>query len=428
MGSGLITRGRTAVSTALLDAWYVRAKRHRRTSWQTLFIGVTGSAGKTTTKDLIWAALSSRSLGLKSPGTHNAAHWVPRVVLEVRPDHDFCVMELGATGPASLDRPIALVRPKVAVVTNVGGDHRSSFRTLEATAAEKGKLVAAVPPNGLAVLNADDSLVLAMARRSRARVITFGLGEQADVRAEAVSSVWPDRLSFVVSYRGEQARVQTRFCGEHWVHAVLAALATAVGLDLPLQAAADAVSRVEPWSGRLSPVAVGSVTFIRDECKASLWSVGPALRFLRDARAPRKIAVIGTLSDYAGRASSVYAGVAREALESADEVPLRRPAGSPLGGGADSPRAAALHVFESLRDASAWLEANLRPDDLVLLKGSQRADHLLRLLLARHGSVACWRQQCRRLKFCDQCLLLRVPELPLPRLGLLAGPPQPAGG
>ena len=199
MGSGLITRGRTVVSTALLDAWYVRAKRHRRTSWQTLFIGVTGSAGKTTTKDLIWAALSSRSLGLKSPGTHNAAQWVPRVVLEVRPDHDFCVMELGATGPASLDRPIALVRPKVAVVTNVGGDHRSSFRTLEATAAEKGKLVAAVPPNGLAVLNADDSLVLAMARRSRARVITFGLGEQADVRAEAVSSVWPDRLSIVVS-------------------------------------------------------------------------------------------------------------------------------------------------------------------------------------------------------------------------------------
>jgi UDP-N-acetylmuramyl pentapeptide synthase len=428
MGSGLITRGRTAVSTALLDAWYVRAKRHRRTSWQTLFIGVTGSAGKTTTKDLIWAALSSRSLGLKSPGTHNSAHWVPRVVLEVRPDHDFCVMELGATGPRSLDRPIALVRPKVAVVTNVGGDHRSSFRTLEATAAEKGKLVAAVPPNGLAVLNADDPLVLDMGRRSRARVITFGLGDKADVRAEAVSSVWPDRLSFVASYRGEQARIQTRFCGEHWVHAVLAALATAVGLDLPLQAAADAVSRVEPWSGRLSPLAVGSVTFIRDECKASLWSVGPALRFLRDARAPRKIAVIGTLSDYAGRASSVYAGVAREALESADEVLFVGPQARRSAGARTHRRAAALHAFESLRDANAWLEANLRPDDLVLLKGSQRADHLLRLLLARQGSVACWRQQCRRLKFCDQCLLLRVPELPLPRLGLLAGPPQPAGG
>src|SRR6476660_1668838 len=184
MGSSLITRGRSAVSAAMVDAFYARAKRHRRTSWQTLFIGVTGSAGKTSTKDLIHAALASRSLGLKSPGTHNASSWVPRVVLQVRPDHDFCVMELGATGPKSLDRPIALVRPKVAVVTNVGGDHRSSFRTLEATAAE-----------------------------------------EADVRADAVSSVWPDRLAFVASYRGERVRVQTRFCGEHWVHAVLAALA-----------------------------------------------------------------------------------------------------------------------------------------------------------------------------------------------------------
>jgi UDP-N-acetylmuramoyl-tripeptide--D-alanyl-D-alanine ligase len=212
MGSGLIARGRTAVSGAVLDTWYARAVRHRRASWQTLFIGVTGSAGKTSAKDLIWAALAARSLGLKSPGTHNASHWVPRVVLRVRADHDFCVMELGATGPGSLDRPIALVRPKVAVVTNVGGDHRSSFRTLEATAAEKGKLVAAVPPNGLAVLNADDPLVLAMGRRSRARVITFGLAAGADVRAEAVSSAWPDRLAFVASYRGERVRIQTRFC------------------------------------------------------------------------------------------------------------------------------------------------------------------------------------------------------------------------
>ena len=91
-------------------------------------------------------------------------------------------------------------------------------------------------------------------------------------------------------------------------------------------------------------------------------------------------------------------------------------------------RGAALHAFESLREASAWLETNLRPGDLVLLKGSQRADHLLRLLLARRGRVACWRQECRRIKFCDQCLLLRMPELPLPRLGPLGTPPEVTGG
>jgi UDP-N-acetylmuramoyl-tripeptide--D-alanyl-D-alanine ligase len=428
MGGGLIARGRAAAYGKVLDASYALAERRRRTSWQTLFIGVTGSAAKTSTKDLIWAALSARSLGHKSPGTHNAAHWVPRTILEVRSDHDFCVVELGASGPGSLDRPIALVRPKVAVVTNVGGDHRSAFRSLDATAAEKGKLVAAVPPNGLAVLNADDPLVLAMRPRSRARVITYGLAADADVRAEEVAGAWPDRLAFVASYRGERARVQTRFCGEHWVHAALAALATAVGLDMPLQAAADSVARVEPWPGRLSPMAVGSVTFIRDEFKASLWSVGPALRFLRAARAPRKIAVIGTISDYAGRASAVYAAVAREALESADEVLFVGPQARRSAGARSHQRGAALHAFESLRQASAWLETHLRPGDLVLLKGSHRADHLLRLLLARQGRIACWRQDCRRLKFCDRCMLLRVPELPLPRLGVLAAPREPAGG
>jgi UDP-N-acetylmuramyl pentapeptide synthase len=428
MGGGVIARGRAAAYGAVLDASYALAARHRKASWQTLFIGVTGSAAKTSTKDLIWAALSARSLGHKNPGTHNAAHWVPRTVLQVRPDHDFCVMELGATGPGSLDRAIGLVRPKVAVVTNVGGDHRSAFRSLEATAKEKGKLVAALPPNGLAVLNADDPLVLAMQARSKARVITYGLAESADVRADEVGGAWPDRLAFVASYRGERIRVQTRFCGDHWVHAVLAALATAVGLDMPLQAAAEAVGRVVPWSGRLNPMAVGGVTFIRDECKASLWSVGPALRFLKAARAPRKIAVIGTISDYAGRASSVYAGVAREALDSADEVLFVGPQACRSAGARTHRRAAALHAFESLRDASAWLDSNLRPGDLVLLKGSQRADHLLRLLLAQKGPIACWRQECRRLKFCDQCLLLRVPALPLPRLGPLAGPPEAAGG
>jgi UDP-N-acetylmuramyl pentapeptide synthase len=175
-------------------------------------------------------------------------------------------------------------------------------------------------------------------------------------------------------------------------------------------------------------MSVGEVTFIRDEFKASLWSVGPALRFLRAARAPRKIAVIGTISDYRGRASAVYAEVAREALDSADEVVFVGPQACRSAGARTHRRGAALHAFESLREASAWLEANLRRGDLVLLKGSQRADHLLRLLLARRGRVACWRQECRRIKFCDQCLLLRVPELPLPRLGPLGTPPEVAGG
>lgn len=428
MSGARMARLRAAAREALMDATYRRAVRHRKQAWRTLFIAVTGSGGKTTTKDLIAAALGCRSYGSKSPASHNAGRIVARTVLAVRPEHDFHVQELGAYGPGTLDRMIALVRPKVAVITNIGSDHRKAFRTLETAAAEKGKVVAAVPPSGLTVLNADDPLVMAMAIRCRSRIISYGLAEGAGLRAEDVSARWPDRLRFVVVHGEERIPVRTRLCGEHWVHAVLAALATAVGLDVPLRAAVEAVAEVEPWAGRLSPEELGGITFIRDDFKAPLWSVGPALRFLAEARASRKVAVIGTISDYGPRASTVYTAVAREALDAADEVVFVGPQAPRSSGGRGHPRGSALHAFVSLREASDHLERTLRPGDLVLLKGSHRADHLVRLVLSRRERIACWRRGCRRMKPCDQCILLRVPELPGFRLSSRRAAPEANGG
>jgi UDP-N-acetylmuramoyl-tripeptide--D-alanyl-D-alanine ligase len=388
-----------------------RAERHRRRVGGVAFVAVTGSAGKTTTKELVAAVLGSRYRGSKSPGTHNAAHWVSHTVLGVRRGDRFCVQELGATGPGSLDDAIGLVRPRVAVITNVGGDHRSAFRTLEATAAEKCKVVAALPPGGLAVLNADDPRVLAMAGSCRGRVLTYGLRPDAAVRAESVASSWPDRLSFVAIHGEQRVDLHTRFCGVHWVHACLAAIATGIGFGIPLPVAAAALSAVAPLPGRYEPVHADGVTFIRDEFKASLWSLGPALEFLHDARAARKVAVIGTISDYRGRASQIYASVARQALEVADEVIFVGPQARRCGGARSHPKGCALYAFPTPREAHRHLSATLVPGDLVLLKGSQRADHLLRLVLARRGRIACWRTTCRRIKFCDDCLLLRIPQI-----------------
>jgi UDP-N-acetylmuramyl pentapeptide synthase len=394
-----------------------RAARHRSRLDRVIFVGVTGSAGKTTTKDLIAAVLAARYRGSKSPGTHNAAHWVSRTVLGVRPGDGFCVQELGASGPGTLDAAVALVRPRVAVITNIGGDHRKTFRTLEATATEKVKLVAAVPADGLAVLNADDPRVMAMAASCRGRVLTYGLTPGASVHAESVTSSWPDRLEFTAIHGEQRVVVHTRFCGVHWVHACLAAITTGIGLGIPLAVAAAALADVEPWSGRLDQVEAGRVTFLRDDCKASLWSIAPSLEVLRAARAPRKVVVIGTISDYAGRASAVYATVARQALEVADEVIFAGPQARRCAAARAHPKGAALHAFTDLREAHRHLTDTLLPGDLVLLKGSQRADHLLRLVLARQRRIACWRASCGRLKFCDECLLLRVPQLPWPRKG-----------
>ncbi|MGH7579237.1 MAG: Mur ligase family protein [Gemmatimonadales bacterium] len=424
--SQVLERVRTAAYEKYVRQSYRRAARHRRRLGGTIFVGVTGSAGKTTTKELIAAVLARRWSGSRSPGTHNTSHWVSRTVLAVRPGDGFCVQELGASGPGTLDAPIAVVRPRVGVITNVGGDHRSAFRTLEATATEKGKLVSALPSHGLAVLNADDPRVLAMAGSCRGKIITYGLTPDAAVHAESVTGSWPDRLGFIVIHGEQRVAVHTRFCGVHWIHACLAAIATGVGLGIPLADAASALADVEPWSGRLEPVRARGVTFIRDECKASLWSIGPSLEFLRSARVPRRIAVIGTISDYAGRASAVYGAVARQALDVADEVIFVGPQALRCAGARTHPKGAALHAFLTAREAHRYLTDLLIPGDLVLLKGSQRVDHLLRLVLARQGGIACWRTECRRITFCDECALLRVPQLPWSRRPVSALEPADA--
>jgi UDP-N-acetylmuramyl pentapeptide synthase len=220
--------------------------------------------------------------------------------------------------------------------------------------------------------------------------------------------------------------VETRFNGVHWVHAFLAAIATGLALGVPLVEAVAAVRAVDPWPGRLSEVAVDGVTYIRDDCKAPLWTVEAALEFLRTARAPRRVVVFGTLSDYGGRASAVYASVARQALELADEVIFVGRQAKRCEGASSQPRSSALRAFTTPSEAAEYLGRSLRPGDLVLLKGSNRADHLLRLVLARTTRVACWRTECRRLKYCDACLLLRVPQLPRFRSGLpILAAPEP---
>ena len=197
----------------------------------------------------------------------------------------------------------------------------------------------------------------------------------------------PTGCRFTVIHGEQRVAVHTRFCGVHWIHACLAAITTGVGLGVPIPVAAAALAAVDPLAGRYQPVEANGVTFIRDEFKASLWSVAPALEFLRDARAVRKVAVFGTISDYGGRASQVYADVARQALEVADEVIFVGPQAVRSGGARTHPKGAALRAFPGIREAHRHLADTLVPGDLVLLKGSQRADHLLRLVLARRGRI-----------------------------------------
>jgi len=404
------------VNAAFERAYVELSGLRRRMLQQTSFVGITGSAGKTTTKELIVAMLSQERRGRGSYITENRPYQVARMLWQMPTREQFCVCELTATVPGLIDQSIALVRPQVGVVTAIGDDHISAYGSREAIAREKGKLVERLPPDGTAVLNADDPLVAQMAARTRARVITYGTSAAADVRGMDVSARWPGRLEMRVRHGTDEVALRTQLCGTHWTHCALAAVATGVAMGMPLARCAEALAAAPPFLARMEPVTTqDGITFIRDDWKAPLWTTEAAFAFLREAHARRKIVVVGTLSDYGGDASAQYARVAKRALEVADHVVFVGDWASRalrVARGADGAR---LSAFTHVRHAYEHLQAMLAPGDLVLLKGTNRKDHLLRILLAREDRVQCWRDDCGKQTFCDRCASIAVPAGPAGR-------------
>ena len=198
-----------SATTAVVDR-SAEAAHYRGQLDHVVVIGVTGSCGKTTTKDLIAAILGGRFAGSKNDDTRNCGPDIATTVLAAKPDDDFLVQELGAWGPGTLDAGIALVRPDIAVVTNIRNDHHSSFHSQHATQAEKGKLVRSIPEWGTAVLNFDDPLVRELATWTSAPTLSFGRHDAAALHASRVDARWPRRLSFVVRHGSESTRVETR--------------------------------------------------------------------------------------------------------------------------------------------------------------------------------------------------------------------------
>jgi UDP-N-acetylmuramyl pentapeptide synthase len=397
---------------ALDEAW-MAAARHRAEVADVPFVAITGSCGKSTAKELIAGVLAGSYSGSTSPGSANCGDPLVAHVLKVAPSDDFCLQELGAWGPGTLDAGLELIRPSIGVVLNVRRDHFSAFRGLAGTQAEKAKVVASLPASGTAILNADDPLVWDMRFRSSARILSFGRAPHSEVRAAAVSARWPDRLSFELSYGGASLPVQTRLVGEQALGSALAAIAVGVTMGVPVEAAVRRLERVEPPARRMSAVSLpDGVTFIRDDFKAPSDSMPEVLSFMAAARATRKVAVIGRVSDYPGRSRPTYTELARAAADLVDELVFVGERAHDLwGAGATlrevcSPGRARVSLYRTVEAASAALKRELRTGDLVLLKASGPADHLERILHDRIGDVRCWLTSCGRVVACEECDLL----------------------
>ena len=211
--------GDQRVDRALVDA----ARRWRRLLEKPVFIGIAGSAGKTTAKELLAGILNYRLHGVVSPASLNALPEIAKTILRLRPTHDFCVAELNEGQPGVMARDVALLQPSIGIVTVVGDDHWSAYGSRKAIAEEVRNLVTSLPSTGTAVLNADDELVLALANHCSAKVLTYGVSPLAELRAETISAAWPERLQMTVVRGSERVPFQTQLCGAHWGPSVLGA-------------------------------------------------------------------------------------------------------------------------------------------------------------------------------------------------------------
>jgi UDP-N-acetylmuramoyl-tripeptide--D-alanyl-D-alanine ligase len=344
-------------------------------------VGITGSSGKTSSKDLLGQVLAHAGRTVAPAGSHNNELGHPYTVLQADEQTRYLVLELGARGIGHIAHLAHIAPPRIGVVLNVGTAHLGEFGSREAIAKAKGELVEALPADGVAVLNADDPLVLAMAERTGARVATFGTTATAHVRGTDVVLDDFSRPAFTVHADGESARLQLRLIGAHHVGNALAvtAVARAVGMSLP--AIAGALAEATPTSRWRMEVTERSdgVTIINDAYNANPESMRAALETLAvvtRSRGGRAVAVLGQMAELGPAERAEHEGIGRLAagLDIARVVTVGDAARS-IGSAAALERSWDGEA-QSVPDAEAAIaavRALLRPGDVVLVKASRAA-------------------------------------------------------
>jgi UDP-N-acetylmuramoyl-tripeptide--D-alanyl-D-alanine ligase len=261
-------------------------------------VGITGSVGKTSTKDLVAAALRSKLRVAANERSFNNEQGLPVTILGASDDTEVLVLEMGMRGIGEIARLCAVARPDVGVVTAVAAAHTERVGGIEGVARAKGELIDALPDHGTAVLNADDALVAAMAGRTSATVVTFGHSPHADVRVESVRLDGLARPTFVARTPWGDVTLTLAVSGAHMAVNAAAALAVAGGLGVDIDDAGDALgaAHLSPMRMQVVPTAAGGVV-INDAYNANPTSMRAALDALVGVDAQRRIAVLGLMAE-----------------------------------------------------------------------------------------------------------------------------------
>lgn len=347
-------------------------------------IGITGSVGKTTTKELVAAVLQTKYRTLKNEGNLNNEIGLPMTVLRLTEAHERAVLEMGFYVPGEIARLCDIARPHIGVVTNVLPVHVERAGSLEAVARGKAELVEALPPapEGVAVLNYDDALVMGMAARTRARVFTYGLDPSADLRASDIVGLGLAGIRFQLHYRRETLHIRVPHLGRHSVHTSLRAAAVGLIEGLTWQEIVEGLSS----GAQLRLYAVtgpGGSILLDDTYNASPESVIAALNLLKELDG-RKIAVLGDMLELGEYEAEGHAQVGRRAREVADRLVTVGQLGALIAEEALAVgmRRDAVIILPDTASAAEYLRGLIGAGDVVLVKGSRglRMDRMVSAL------------------------------------------------
>lgn len=381
--AALTTREVDGLPCVVVDdeqAAFVALARHLVDSRPDLtVIGITGSSGKTSTKDLLGAVLATDGETVAPVGSYNSEVGVPLTVCRITPRTAHLVVEMGARGIGHVEYLTRIAPPRIGIVLNVGHAHVGEFGSVDAIAQAKGELPAALPADGVAVLNADDELVAAMADRTSARVVLVGEAEGAHVRATEVTVDETGRPSFTVVAPFGTARVDLGLVGRHHVGNALAVIAAAQAAGMTLEQIVPALDAARPasrWRMEVTRRDDG-VVVVNDAYNANPDSMRHALKTLAHlGRTRRTIAVLGEMLELGPDAARLHDEIGRLAVRlNISQLYVVGDGAAPIHHGAslEGSFGGESEYVDTVDEALAVLERTVRPGDAVLLKSSRDA-------------------------------------------------------
>lgn len=379
MDRGRLLRVPDAEADGVLASLQQLARMVRR-SWGGRVVAITGSAGKTTTKDAVAQVLGARGLRgkdgvLKSQGNLNNGFGLPLQLLKLEAEHEVAVVEMGMNHAGEIAALARIAQPDWAVVTNVAPVHLEFFADgMAGIARAKHELIEALPPDGIAVLNCDDEFVAKFGEGMGARAVFYGLSDCADIRAGGIAQLGAEGIVFTVTARGERASVQLHLLGRHNVHNALAAITVGLESGMTLAECAAALNDLRAGDKRGEVVEWCGAKIVNDCYNSNpraLDAMVDALLAMPVTHAGRHIVVAGEMLELGPGSEALHRECGRQMAERGVNfvVGVRGLAAALVEGAAQGGTGA---VFVATpEEAGAWLKANLRAGDAVLLKASR---------------------------------------------------------